>query len=262
MSRASEAAKLFDTHCHLDFAAFDSCRDTLLENCAASGIRRVLVPSARRSAWSKVASLSCSGSLPVSVAFGLHPYFIRSHRLSDLSELEAWLDRERACVAVGEIGLDATRPEMDLQEDFFCRQLELARQRDLPVIVHSFKTHSRVYKLIKESGVRRGVVHAFSGSVQDASRFLELGLNLGVGPVITWEGSSKTRKTFSELPLTSLVLETDAPDMPVCGKARGAGSPLDLTKVYEALCQLRQEGPGQIAETLWKTSCRLFDPGC
>lgn len=259
MSPAGASVQLFDTHCHFDFSFFDGRREEVLGDCLRVGIHRLVVPSVQRTAWPAVASLAATALPHIDVAFGLHPYFIEAHQKCDLDDLDDRLNEDGCCVAVGEIGLDAKKPLIQKQEELFCRQLELARHHDLPVIVHSFRTHSRVYKLIKESGVRKGVIHAFSGSLQDAARFIELGLHLGIGPVITWEGSRKTRNTVSQLPIEALVIETDAPDMPVSGMPKGSGSPLNLVSVYEAMCAIRSEQPELIARQLWENSCNLFD---
>lgn len=257
----SVGVRLVDTHCHLDFSAFDGSRSELLAQCRASGIVGLVVPAVKRSSWATLLSTANHYDGVMKAALGLHPYFIATHHESDLLELESRLgDRSPSCVAVGEIGLDATVAEFERQEYFFDRQLELAARFALPAVVHSRKTHSQVYKKIKSAGISGGVIHAFSGSRQEADAFLSLGLKLGVGPVITWPRAAKTRAVLSSVALESLVLETDAPDMPVCGKAKGQGSPLDVLAVLSALAEIRRESVVDIAEQLLRNSAELF--GC
>jgi len=253
--------RLVDTHCHLDFSEFDGGREELLSQCRANGIVGLVVPAVKRSTWTGLLSVAERYKGMTNVALGLHPYFIESHQESDLLELESRLSEcQASCVAVGEIGLDATVSEYERQEFFFDRQLELAARFSLPVVIHSRKTHSQVYKKVKGAGISGGVIHAFSGSQQEADAFLSLGLKLGVGPVITWSRAVKTRSVLSSVALESLVLETDAPDMPICSKAKGQGSPLDVRAVLSSLCELRAEPVADVAEQLLRNSAELF--GC
>ncbi len=253
---------LIDTHCHFDFPEFDGCRDALLARCNSEGVIGLLVPAVTQASWEPLLKMSGATPVVVRLALGLHPYFIGSHQESDLVELERFLasNEKASVVAVGEVGLDATVSDYSRQEYFFDCQLELATRFSLPVIVHSRKTHSAVCKKIKVSGVSSGVVHAFSGSRQEADAFVAQGLSLGVGPVITWPRATKTKAALSDAPLESLVLETDSPDMPIFNKAKGQGSPLDVVEVFHALCEIRSESPEQISHQLAQNSAKLF--GC
>ena len=255
----SAEVRLVDTHCHLDFSEFDGGREELLSESRRSGIVGLVVPAVKRSSWASLLSMAENYKGGAKIALGLHPYFIESHQESDLLELESHLSEcPSSCVAVGEIGLDATVSEYKQQEYFFDRQLELAARFSLPVVIHSRKTHSQVYKKVKLAGVSGGVIHAFSGSRQEAEAFLSLGLKLGVGPVITWPRAAKTRSVLSSVGLESLVLETDAPDMPIFSKAKGQGSPLDVLAVLDSLCEIRSEPRVDIAEQLLRNSAELF----
>lgn len=247
-----------DTHCHLDFPRFDQSRAEVLAACLDSSIELIVVPAVKACTWSSVLAIAREFE-EVRPALGLHPYFIAEHCESHLEELDHQLNRVGSSVcALGEIGLDATISDIDRQSFFFERQLELAAQYQYPVIIHSRKTHGRIVKTVKRYRLAGGVVHAFSGSYQEAMSLVSAGLAIGVGGVITWPRALKTRNAVSRLPVGSLVLETDAPDMPVFGHAKGSGTPLDLLRIFESLCDVRKESPGELASTLWDNSQRLF----
>ena len=249
---------LADTHCHLDFDRFKLGREVLVQHCRERAIKLLVVPSVAKRAWRDVLSLAESFDI-VRPAFGLHPHFVAEHETSHLNELSQFVVANRAKVcAIGEIGLDKTVPEYGRQLYFFREQLKIAVSNRLPVIIHSRKSHGEVCRELKRSAVGHGVVHAYSGSQQDAEKFIALGMKIGVGGVITWPRARKTRTAITALPLNALVLETDAPDMPVVGNAKGEGSPLDVMMVFDVLCQLRGEPPEEIATALWRNSVELF----
>jgi len=247
-----------DTHCHLDFSQFDQTRDELLASCKASAIDLIVVPATVCSGWDKIIKL-CQNNRQLWPALGLHPYFVAEHEEAHLEELDKYLARNTASVvAVGELGLDAFVDDMACQQYFFESQLFLASKHKLPIIVHSRKTHALLVKYLKKHCLFGGVVHAFSGSKQELEQFVALGLKIGVGGVITWPNSTKTRKAIQYAPLESLVLETDSPDMPVVGEAKGQSTPLNVLRVFESLCALRQETPEELSVALWNNSLALY----
>ncbi len=130
---------------------------------------------------------------------------------------------------------------------------------DLPVILHSRRTHDKLALHLRRHDLPRcGVVHAFAGSLQQAQAFIKLGYAIGVGGTITYDRASKTRHTIAELPLDALLLETDAPDMPLHGFQGEPNRPERARLVWEALCDLRPESPEEIADALWNNSQRVF----
>jgi TatD DNase family protein len=247
-----------DTHCHLDFSQFDGRRDELLASCQEAAIDLIVVPATVQSGWGKIHEL-CQAYQPLSPALGLHPYFVAEHKDVHLEELDLYLARYSASVvAVGEVGLDAFVDDIVRQHYFLESQLFLAAKYKLPVILHSRKTHNDLVRCLKKGCFFGGVVHAFSGSKQELEQFVTLGLKIGVGGVITWPNSTKTRKAIQYAPLDCLVLETDAPDMPVVGEAKGQSTPLNVLRVFEALCGLRKESPEELSEALWENSLVLY----
>lgn len=170
--------------------------------------------------------------------------------------------RVQKVVAVGEIGLDLYRddPQFDKQERMLDAQLQLAKRYELPVILHSRRTHDKLAMHLKRHALpRTGVVHGFAGSLQQAERFVQLGYKIGVGGTITYPRASKTREVMARLPLRSLLLETDAPDMPLNGFQGQPNRPEQVTVVFEVLCELRPEPAEVIAEALYRNTTTLFN---
>ena len=198
----------------------------------------------------------------VYAALGVHPMAIAEHRSEDLQALEQHLQRRHPkLVAIGEIGLDLyiDNPQFERQQALLDAQLRLARDYDLPVILHSRRTHDKLAMHLRRINLPRcGVVHGFAGSEQQALAFIRAGYAIGVGGTITYERASKTRQTLSRLPLTSLLLETDAPDMPLQGYQGQPNRPERVREVWETLCALRPESPQHIADTLRENTRTLF----
>ena len=169
--------------------------------------------------------------------------------------------RPAKVVAVGEIGLDRYRddPQFAKQERFLQAQLTLAKRFDLPVILHSRRTHDTLAMHLKRHDLpRTGVVHGFAGSLQQAERFVQLGYKIGVGGTITYPRAIKTRDVMARLPLEALLLETDAPDMPLNGFQGQPNRPEQAARVFDVLCELRPEPAEAIAETLYRNTTALF----
>ncbi|MCM2680512.1 TatD family hydrolase [Echinimonas agarilytica] len=250
---------IFDTHCHLDFDVFNNDRADVLTRCCRQGVSRVLVPAVQRSDWQRVIDLAENPMLRF--ALGLHPCWIEHHQPADLKRLEDLLTvKPNGLVAVGECGLDkvAAPEDMPKQLEFLRAQLELAHQCDLPVILHVRKAHSELQSELKKLNGIRGVIHAFSGSYELALSYINLGLKLGIGGTITYDRAAKTRAAVARLPLASLLLETDAPDMPLSGRQGQRNSPEYTPKVLSVLAELRGQNQDDVAEQLWLNSLELF----
>lgn len=250
---------LIDTHCHLQFSEFDSDRAEMMMRAHQVGVTHFVVPGVTATTWATQRDYARRYQHWFN-AFGLHPYFIDEHVVGapdHITLLERELQRGGA-VAVGEIGLDATCANMHKQQQLFKAQLELAVKFQLPVILHHRKTLDTMLKMVRDAGVQRGVVHAFSGSEQQAQAWVDAGFKLGVGGVITYPRAQKTRRAIAAMPLEALVLETDSPDMPTCGKQGERNEPAYMTRVFDALCELRSEPAYQLREALHATSAQLF----
>ena len=252
--------KLIDTHCHLDFSAFDEDRTQVLSNCREQGVEKIIVPAVAQSNWLSVLEL-CEKDTGLFPALGLHPVFTEQHQDSDLLELEALLSSHRdQVVAVGEIGLDyyIQEPDKVKQSALFEAQLQLARQADLPVILHVRKAHDQVLDFLKSISVKGGTAHAFNGSLQQAKKYIELGFKLGFGGTMTYENANKIHSLVKQIPLENIVLETDAPDMVVASHKGQRNSPEYLPKILQALANIRGETVQQLAKQTTENANAVF----
>ncbi|SNY68761.1 TatD family hydrolase [Enterobacter sp. CC120223-11] len=252
-----------DTHCHFDFPPFVDDIENSLNLAAQAGVTKIVVPATEAARFENVLRLAANHT-PLYAALGLHPIVIEKHDDESLARLEALLALKPAkLVAIGEIGLDLYRedPQFDKQQALLDEQLRLAKRFDLPVILHSRRTHDKLAMHLKRHNLPcTGVIHGFAGSLQQAERFIHLGYKIGVGGTITYPRASKTREVMAHLPLKALLLETDAPDMPLNGYQGQPNRPEQTVKVFESLCDLRSESPAEIAETLAENTRFLF-PG-
>lgn len=228
-----------DTHCHLDAAEFAADRDVVAAAAAAAGVKKIVVPAVAVQNFPAVRD--CGQRYPGCVtAYGIHPMYTPQAGEDDLLVLREWLVRERP-VAVGEIGLDYFVPGLDpvRQQHFFVEQLKLAREFDLPVLLHVRRAVDAVLQALRRIGVRGGIAHAFNGSRQQAEMFIALGFKLGFGGAMTWPRATRLRELAATLPADSLVLETDAPDIPPVFVGQGRNSPEYLPRIAASLAELR-----------------------
>lgn len=252
--------RFWDSHCHLDFEDFAQDRQQVWCDANSVGVRRLMIPGITPEQFSLQKSVAQLSSADIQLALGIHPWFIDADNVEQqLAQFDQKLQVHADEIdAIGECGLDFAKPHHDEQMHIAKHQLLAAQRVNKPVILHHRKSHDQLSKLLKAIPPPAGVVHAFSGSFQQASRYLDLGLYLGIGGTITYERSQKTRKVVQKLPLSALVLETDAPAMPLSGKQGQRNHPKFIVDVFNELCELRSESADEIAETLWNNTCQLF----
>ncbi|HDG1694092.1 metal-dependent hydrolase [Kluyvera ascorbata] len=253
--------RFIDTHCHFDFPPFTGDEEASIQRAAAVGVNKIIIPATEADNFPRVLALA-ERFPPLYAAVGLHPIVVERHNDESLAQLEAAIALKPAkLVAVGEIGLDLYRenPQFERQQYLLDEQLRLAKRYDLPVILHSRRTHDKLALHLKRHNLpRTGVVHGFAGSFQQAERFVQLGYKIGVGGTISYPRASKTRDVMAQLPLSSLVLETDAPDMPLNGYQGQPNRPERVAEVFTHLCSLRHESPEEIATALLENTHALF----
>lgn len=257
-SHLNMCGELIDTHCHLDAAAFDADRAALVAAARMAGVACCVIPAVERANFGAVASV-CREFSSCVPAYGIHPLYVGRARADDLDVLRAVLQREPA-VAVGEIGLDGfVEPRDDMrQAEFFVAQLKIARDFDLPVLLHVRRAIDPVLKQLRRIGVCGGIAHAFNGSRQQAETFIKLGFKLGFGGAMTYAGSKRIRALAATLPLESIVLETDAPDIPPAWKIGARTTPADLVPIAEILAQLRGISLAEVAEATCANACAVL----
>ena len=223
-----------------------------------AGIRRWIVPAIARDNWSDVERLS-RNRVGVFPAYGLHPLFLARHADAHLDELPDWL-QDRGAVAVGEIGLDFYVPELDpaRQRELFVRQLHIAREHRLPVIVHARRAFEETIHTLRRVGGVRGVVHSFSGSEEQARQLFDLGFHIGIGGPVTYDRAHRIHRVVSTMPLEWLLLETDAPDQP-CAHRRGTrNEPAFMRDVLDTVASLRGMSIGEVAAATTANAVALF----
>lgn len=250
--------RLIDTHCHLDAPEFDPDRAEVVARAEAAGVRAQVLPAIARSNFDALRAL-CAADANLHAAYGLHPMYLAEHRPEHLDELRAWIERERP-VAVGECGLDffVEGLDADAQRFYFVRQLELAREFELPVIVHARRAVDEVAAAIRRVGGLRGVVHSWSGSEEQARQLWKLGFLLGIGGPVTHERAQRLRRTVAAMPIEYLLLETDSPDQPLAAHRGERNEPARLREVLDVVAALRGEPPESIAEATTANAGRLF----
>jgi len=246
-----------DTHCHLDAAEFEPDRDAVRQAARQAGVTRCVIPSVQAAHWPQVAQLAERHG--DAYALGIHPLYVPQAHEADVLALDLALTERRGdprLVAVGEIGLDFFVPQLctpemrDRQWFFYTAQLQLAQKHGLPVILHVRRSADLLLKGLRQCPIPSGIAHAFNGSTQQAQAFVDMGFALGFGGTLTYERSLQLRRLACELPLSTLVLETDAPDIPpqwlyqtaeqrAHGAAQGRNSPAELPRIAQVLADLR-----------------------
>jgi TatD DNase family protein len=256
--------ELIDTHTHLDFPDFDPDRQALLAESRALGVRRMVVLGVYQANWQRVWELVQSDP-DLHAAFGLHPVYLDEHRPEDLTELGDWLTRlagHRQLCAVGEIGLDYFIETLDRerQQTLFDAQLQLAADFNLPALIHVRRSHAAVIATLKRFRLKRaGIIHAFAGSQEEAREYIKLGFKLGLGGAATWPQALRMHRVIAGLPLESVVLETDSPDMAPAMFPGQRNSPAHLPAICEALATLMTISPEQLAAVSTANACELFN---
>jgi TatD DNase family protein len=242
--------KMFiDTHCHLDASEFEGAQVSVVTNAQAAGVSRIVVPSVSRDNLQVVREL-CAKYPNCSPAYGFHPMYVGDAMPADLDVLRDYLKQHQP-IAVGEIGIDFFIQHYDQarQEHFFIEQLKLAREFNLPVLLHLRRAQDTILKHLRQHKVCGGIAHAFNGSHQQADEFIKLGFKLGFGGAMTYSRATKLRELAATLPLESIVLETDSPDIPPQFLEKGLpNEPQYLPKIAQTLADLRGMSLEEVAK--------------
>ncbi|MEJ1172539.1 TatD family hydrolase [Variovorax sp. CCNWLW235] len=258
-------AVFIDTHCHLDAPEFGAEMPLIRARAAERGVALCVIPAVAAFNFATVRELAHVQS--DAYALGIHPLCTGNAQGADLEALDAELSTRRGdprLVAVGEIGLDyfVEGLDSDKQQHFFHTQLQLARKHDLPVLIHVRRSVDKVLKHLRQTAGGhpwRGIAHAFNGSEQQAKACIEIGLKLGFGGAVTFDRALQLRRLAATLPLESMVMETDAPDIQphwiyrtqaqrAAGEAQGRNEPGELPRIAEVVAQLRGIGVDELAE--------------
>ena len=250
--------QLVDSHCHLDAAEFDADREAVIARAGAAGVGMQIVPAVTAASWPKLRDV-CAADTGLHPAYGLHPMFLVEHRPEHLQQLRDWVEREKPC-AIGECGLDFFVDNLDpaAQRMYFQGQLEVARDFQLPLIVHARRALDEVILRIRRVGGLSGVVHSFSGSPEQARQLWDMGFMIGLGGPITYTRANRLRGLVMQMPLEFLLLETDAPDQPDAGIRGQRNEPSRLRQIVDTVAELRQQPAADIAAQTTANAGRLF----
>ncbi len=267
-----------DTHCHLDALEFASDVEAVRGRATENGVRRCVIPAVEVAAFEEVRALA--HRFGDAYALGIHPLYVERAGEDALDRLDQALQscaQDPHLVALGEIGLDyfvpaLNEPPLRTRQEFFYReQLKLARQHQLPVILHVRRSVDAILKGLREISVPGGIAHAFNGSRQQAQIFIDLGFKLGFGGAVTYERATRLRELAATLPPESLVLETDAPDIPphwlyvteqerAAGKPQGRNEPGELPRIAAVVAGLRGISEPELMELTTRNAQAVF-PG-
>lgn len=267
-----------DTHCHLDAGEFEADRASVTTAAAAAGVTGIVLPAVAVSNFEAVRALAHGGPYggPNSgphggthcvYALGIHPLCTPGAGQADLDALRqqvaASIDDERL-VAIGEIGLDFFVPSLDAvhQTWLYTEQLKIAREFDLPVLLHVRKSQDQVYAGLRRVGVRQGIAHAFNGSHEQARRYAEHGMKLGFGGNVTFSRARQIRRLAVDLPIESIVLETDAPDIAPAWLSddqfgeqhKARNTPAEVAGVARVMAELRGMAERDLADIMWRNA--------
>lgn len=250
--------QLFDTHCHIDVEEFDADRAQVLRDARAAGVRDLLVPAVQRSTWPALLAL-CALDRHLYPALGLHPVYLARHRDEDVAALDAAIE-DQAPQAIGEIGLDWYVQGLDRarQQRLLEAQLAVAERHRLPVVLHVRKAHDAMLETLRRFRLDGGICHAFNGSLEQARRYSEMGFCLGFGGMLTFERSSRLRRIAATVPLSDIVLETDAPDLTVASHRFERNSPAYLPEVLDTLATLRDLPANEVAQATTANARRVL----
>ena len=250
--------RLIDTHCHFDEPDFAPDRTELVRAMQAVGVSGLIFPAVTATHWARLRDV-CATSTQFHSSYGLHPIYLAEHRPEHLQALPQWLEREQP-VAIGECGLDFFLPELAAapQEALFVAHLRLAREFDLPLIIHARRSVDAIIKHLRQFSGLRGVVHSFAGSQQQAEILMRLGFYLGVGGTCTYPRANRLRTVLRDLPLERLLLETDAPDQPDSQWRGRRNDPTRLPIIAATLAELRGDTIAHIADVTTHNATQLF----
>jgi TatD DNase family protein len=230
---------VIDTHSHIDLPVFQNDFQEVLGRARQAGVVAQVLPGVVRAGWDRILHISHTEQ-DLFPAIGLHPMYLSHHGKNDLLALRRY-SLTGNLVAIGEIGLDyfVKDPNRSAQQELFEAQLAIATEAALPVLLHVRKAHDQVLATIRRLNFTGGgIVHAFNGSLQQAEHYIKLGFLISVCGTVTYDRATKIRAVAAALPLASLVMETDSPDLPPSSHHGERNSPEYLPEIVSSLAEL------------------------
>ena len=256
---------MFDTHCHLEDIVARLPLPDVVARMRHAGVDGVISVGVAPDQWERqkdVAQAAQDLGVSVGLAYGVHPWWAdRVEPMDATASLLKWLEREgERVVAIGEIGLDfaSQMPDAARQTELFLGQVDIALQHGLPVILHERKSADKLLSVIRRHPPLRGVVHGFTGSLQQARQLVEQGFYLGVGAAITHPRATRLRAVLSALPVEALLLESDAPNQSGHAHLGEPNEPAFIVEQLEVLAELFAMDVPMLAERLDANARDLF----
>ncbi len=240
--------QLIDSHCHIDLPIFKDDLQNILADSRAAGITEMILPGVCQAGWQNLLAL-CFKEEGLYPAIGLHPMYLSHHTPHHLDELKKHI-AAKPLVALGEIGLDYYVEEIDRSQqlELFEVQLHLAKRAKLPALLHVRKAHDQVLATLRKRHFPwGGIVHAFSGSLQQARQYIDMGFKISFCGTITYDRAKKIRQLAINLDLQDMVIETDSPDLPPACQHGERNNPANLVHVVACLAELRGQPQELIA---------------
>lgn len=253
--------KIFETHAHYDDRAFDEDRDSLIRSLPGAGIRKAVNIGARMEGAVRSAELSDEYDF-FYAAVGIHPSECGDMTEADIEKLRGLAREHKKVVAIGEIGLDYhyPEPERDWQKKWFVRQIELAKELGLPVVIHSRDAAEDTADILRRTGAGEvsGVIHCYSYSPEMARTFLDMGFYIGVGGVVTFKNAKKLVRTVEETPMERIVIETDSPYLAPVPHRGERNSSLNLPLVIDKIAEIKGMSPDEVADITYENAMKMY----
>jgi TatD DNase family protein len=258
-----------DTHCHLDAPEFSKTLPSIISAAKEKNVQAILLPAVKAADCQHVRELvqQYRDEIPGLVyTLGIHPLYTNQAHEGDIPYLEEQIIQslsDSRFVGIGEIGLDYFVEGLDphKQESFFHAQLDLAQKYHLPVILHVRRSQDAILKALRRRKLSGGIAHAFNGSFQQAGQFIELGFKLGFGGAATYERALQIRRLLTDLPLDSIVTETDSPDIPPAWlKEEGIkfNEPAFVSRIAKELAAIRGINDSEFASAVWRNAMQVL----
>ncbi len=248
----------FDSHAHYDDESFDEDRYELIEAMREKGVDFIV--NAAADLTSCETGIALAEKYPfIYCSIGVHPHDVKNLKEEDLEKLKKWATHKKV-VAIGEIGLDYyyDSSPREAQREWFKKQLLLAKELNLPVIIHSRDACQETFDLIMESGVKEGVIHCFSGSHELAKEYVKKGFYIGIGGALTFKNAKKTVKVVETIGIENILIETDAPYLtPVPHRGKRNDSSY-LQYVVEKIAEIKEMTPDEVASITCQNAKTLF----
>lgn len=253
---------MIDSHCHLDFAEYGDDRPQVLARARAAGVSAMIcIGSGGDTTFARNATLLAAAETDIYAAVGIHPHDVARMAPQDWVELDA-LARQPRVVGIGETGLDYyyNHSPQDVQQSAYRRFIAMARTVDLPVISHIRDAHADAVEILAAEGAREvgGVIHCFTGDVNDARRYLDLGLYLSFSGILTFKTAAPIREAAAFAPADRVLVETDAPYLAPIPHRGKRNEPSFLGKTLEALAGVRRIPVEEMDRVTTANTQRLF----